>query len=108
MTSVDCPICRSGRSAWYATIDGHPYFTCGRCDSIHIDPAVIDMLDRGGPLVGDYAEGYWGQERVGAIERAAGSRCAALARRSGVAGARKDVFPNWMPVLASQCRRCTG
>ena len=72
MTSVDCPICRSGRSAWYATIDGHPYFTCGRCDSIHIDPAVIDMLDDGGSLVGDYTEEYWEQERVGAIERAAG------------------------------------
>ena len=72
MTTVDCPICLSGRSDWYASIDGHSYFTCGRCDSIHIDPAVIDMLDAGGSLVGDYTEEYWEQERVGAIERAQG------------------------------------
>ena len=72
MTNVDCPICRSGRSAWYALIDGHSYFTCARCGSIHIDPAVIDMLDAGGSLVGDYTEEYWEQERVGAIERAGG------------------------------------
>ncbi|WP_395624656.1 class I SAM-dependent methyltransferase [Thermomonas sp.] len=72
MTSFDCPICVSGRSAGYAVIDGYPYFTCAQCGSIHIDPDVIAMLDAGGSLVGDYTEEYWQQERVGAIERASG------------------------------------
>lgn len=67
-----CPICPSGRSDLYRVIDGHEYFTCASCGSIHIDQAVIDMLDAGGSLVGDYAEEYWNQERVGATERASG------------------------------------
>lgn len=72
MTTVHCPICRSGRSSPYASIDDCAYFCCAQCGSIHIDPSVIDMLDAGGSLVGDYTEEYWEQERVGAIERAAG------------------------------------
>ncbi|HWS78065.1 MAG TPA: class I SAM-dependent methyltransferase [Thermomonas sp.] len=72
MTSVGCPVCRSGGSDLHAVIDGHSYFTCARCDSIHIHPDVLGMLDAGGSLVGDYTEEYWEQERVGAIERAGG------------------------------------
>ncbi|HSD17983.1 MAG TPA: class I SAM-dependent methyltransferase [Thermomonas sp.] len=79
MTMVDCPICLSGRSAWHASIDGYAYFTCGHCGSIHIAPAVLDMLDAGGSLVGDYTDAYWEQERVGAIERAAGVSLCLLA-----------------------------
>lgn len=72
MTTVDCPVCHSGRSALHALIDGYPYFTCSACGSIHIDPAVIDMLDAGGSLVGNYTEKYWERERVSALKRAAG------------------------------------
>lgn len=72
MTSVQCPVCGNGRSDPYADIQGHRYFACGGCGSLHIDPAVIAMLDAGGSLVGDYTEEYWQQERVGAIERATG------------------------------------
>lgn len=79
MTTVACPVCLSGGSAWHASIDGYAYFTCASCGSIHIDPAVIDMLDAGGSLVGDYSEDYWEQERVGAVERAAGVSLCLLA-----------------------------
>lgn len=70
--SVQCPVCLVGRSIDYADIDGHAYYHCTTCDSIHIGPGVLDMLDAGGSLVGDYTETYWEQERVGAIERASG------------------------------------
>ena len=56
----------------HAHVDGHEYFACGGCGSLHIAPLVLDMLDAGGSLVGDYTEEYWEQERVGAIERANG------------------------------------
>lgn len=45
MRSVTCPVCQSGISALHAHVDGYPYFSCGHCDSIRIDPAVIDLLD---------------------------------------------------------------
>lgn len=70
--TVACPICSSARSELYRVIDDHKYFVCDSCGSIHIDPVVIDRLDAGESLVGDYSEEYWEQERVGAIERASG------------------------------------
>lgn len=70
--AVRCPICGSARSQPYIRVDGHDFFACAACGSIHIDPVVIAMLDAGGSLVGDYTAEYWEQERVGAIERANG------------------------------------
>ena len=71
-TTVACPVCLHGASAHFRNVDGHDYFACTACGSIHIAPAVLAMLDDGGSLVGDYTEEYWEQERVGAIERAEG------------------------------------
>lgn len=69
---VACVVCGVGTSALFSRVDGHDYFECAACGSIHIAPDVIAMLDAGGSLVGDYTEDYWEQERVGAIERAQG------------------------------------
>lgn len=71
-TAVACPVCLRGTSAHFSHVDGHDYFACGTCGSIHIAPEVLVMLDTGGSLVGDYTGEYWEQERVGAIERAEG------------------------------------
>lgn len=79
MSKVGCPVCRAGRSTPHASIDGYAYFQCAGCGSIHIDPAVIDLLDAGGSLVGDYSEAYWEQERAGTIERAGGVSLCLLA-----------------------------
>lgn len=79
MTSVDCPICPSGHSQLYGLIDGYSYFTCDGCGSIHIDPAVIETLDAGGSVLGDYTDDYWQRERIGAIERASGVSLCLLA-----------------------------
>lgn len=43
----------------HAHVDGHEYFACGGCGSLHIAPLVLDTLDAGGSLVGDYTEEYW-------------------------------------------------
>ena len=67
-----CPVCVQGTSEHFSRVDGHDYYACAACGSLHIDPDVIAMLDAGGSLVGDYTEEYWEQERVGAIERARG------------------------------------
>ena len=76
--TVGCPVC-SGTSHHFREVDGHDYFCCVACGSIHIDPAVIAMLDAGGSLVGDYSEAYWEHERIGAVERAAGVSLCLLA-----------------------------
>lgn len=70
--AVSCPVCVLGTSSPYATIDGYAYYACAQCDSLHIAPHVIADMDAGIALVGEYAEDYWKQERVGALERAAG------------------------------------
>ena len=70
--TVDCPVCVHGASAHFRRVDGHDYYACAACGSLHIAPDMLAMLDAGGSLVGDYSEGYWEQERVGAIERAKG------------------------------------
>ena len=56
----------------YREIDGHLYYTCAGCDSIHIDPRVIVAMDNGSAMVGEYGEAYWEEERRSALERAAG------------------------------------
>lgn len=70
--TVYCPVCVSGISSLHATIDGHAYYTCAHCDSIHIAPHVIADMDAGVALVGEYAAKYWKQERASAMERASG------------------------------------
>lgn len=70
--SVPCPVCGSGTSSPYATIDGHAYFTCAACESIHIEPQVIADMDAGIALVGEYAQDYWQREKRSALDRAAG------------------------------------
>jgi len=67
-----CPICPDGSGRLFRNVDGYDYFWCGACDSIHIHPDVLADLDAGIALVGEYAQEYWQQERVGALERAAG------------------------------------
>lgn len=69
---VACPVCLAGASEHFIQVDGHDYYACAACGSIHIAPEVLAMLDAGGSLVGDYTGEYWEQERVGAIERARG------------------------------------
>jgi hypothetical protein len=71
-TRVPCPICKRGSSEAYSVIDGHPYYACEACGSIHVSPALLDAIDAGNAPVGEYVEDYWEQERVGAEERAAG------------------------------------
>lgn len=72
MMAVECPICLAGESGLHAVIDGYPYYACAQCGSIHIEPGSLAELDAGTAQVGEYAEEYWEQERVGAIERAGG------------------------------------
>lgn len=71
-SEVPCAICESGPSRLYAVIDGHPYYACEACGSIHASPALLDAIDAGTASLGEYVEEYWQQERVGAEERAAG------------------------------------
>ena len=70
--SVQCPVCRTGKSVAHAVIAGHGYFACRLCGSLHIDPATIAEIDAGRARLGEYAAEYWEQEKVGALERAEG------------------------------------
>lgn len=70
--AVPCPVCESGVSSLHAMVDGHGYYTCAECDSIHIQPQVLADMDAGIALVGEYADEYWQQEKAAALERAEG------------------------------------
>ena len=70
--SGTCPVCLQGPAIPFADVDGHPYFECGACGSLYIDPAVLAAMDRGESTVGCYAREYWDQERKAAMERAHG------------------------------------
>lgn len=70
--SVDCPVCLTGRGRHYAGIDGYAYYACAACDSLFIDPAVLQAMDQGSADVGKYAGEYWQHERDAALDRAAG------------------------------------
>lgn len=72
LSRVPCPVCEDGSSVAYSVIDGHPYYACEACGSIHASPGLLDAIDAGNAPVGEYMEEYWEQERVGAEERAAG------------------------------------
>lgn len=69
---VPCPVCRGGSSAQHAVVDGHAYYACDACGSLHASPALLAAIDAGNAPVGDYDAGYWENERIGAEERAAG------------------------------------
>jgi hypothetical protein len=53
-------------------VDGYAYFECMACGSLHADPDLLRMMDAGQSPVGKYENDYWEQERIAAVERAAG------------------------------------
>ncbi len=67
-----CPICERGESRFLRDIDGYAYFECTECRSLHADPELLRLMDVGQSPVGKYEDDYWEQERIAAVERAAG------------------------------------
>jgi hypothetical protein len=76
--SHECPVCRRGTAAPYATIADYPYLECGECGSLFIEPPILDRIDAGESLV-TYTEGYWNSEISAAKERAFGPALARVA-----------------------------
>lgn len=71
VTTCACPVCESGESEFFASIDGYDYLQCGACRSLHIACNVLDDIDRGSaPRL--YDEDYWREELRSARERASG------------------------------------
>lgn len=71
VTTSACPVCESGKSEFFACIDGYDYLQCGACRSLHIACDVLDDIDRGSaPRL--YDEDYWREELRSARERASG------------------------------------
>ena len=48
--TVDCPVCVHGASAHFRRVDGHDYYACAACGSLHIAPDMLAMLDAGDAL----------------------------------------------------------
>ena len=86
--TVECPVCRAGRSSLFTTIAGYAYYVCGACDSIHISPGVLEDMDAGIAQVGEYGEAYWEPRpnRRSGVRR--DCRCAVPGKRSCTAGGR--------------------
>lgn len=85
---TNCPICTTGVSAFFESIDGYDYMRCTHCGSLHIASDVIAEID-GGRSTRLYDEAYWQEELRAARERAAG---AALVRAGeAILYARREV-----------------
>lgn len=69
---ADCPVCDSGKSSFYETIDGFDYMQCDACGSLHIARDVLDDIDAG-KSTRIYDEAYWQEELRAARERANGA-----------------------------------
>lgn len=67
----NCPVCETGESLPYTTIDGFAYLRCSSCGSLHIESSVLERMDAG-ETIRLYDETYWWEELKGARERAAG------------------------------------
>ncbi len=80
LMDTNCPICTTGVSSFFETIDGFDYMQCAHCGSLHIASDVIAEID-GGRSTRLYDEAYWQEELRAARERAAG---AALVRAGEV------------------------
>jgi hypothetical protein len=72
---VACAVCE-GAAHHFATVDGYPFLECEVCDSIAVDAATMEQVDRGA-LVRRYDEDYWSAELSAARSRSWGE---ALAR----------------------------
>lgn len=71
-SNLPCPVCGTGTGTLHAVIDGHPYYACGDCGSLHASQALLDAIDAGNAPLADYAADYWERERASAEQRAAG------------------------------------
>lgn len=69
---TDCPVCDSGASSFYETIDDFDYMQCGVCGSLHIASEVIEDIDAG-KSIRIYDAAYWQDELRAARERASGA-----------------------------------
>lgn len=66
-----CPVCTSGVSTFYESIDGYDYLRCAACNSLHITNEVLAGMDTG-KSTRVYDEAYWQDELRAARARASG------------------------------------
>jgi hypothetical protein len=76
---ITCPVCDILSADLHRVIDGYPYYACGECSSIFIEPSVLDEIDKGRPLVTYSEEEYWKNEGKSARERSYGASIARVA-----------------------------
>lgn len=69
---TNCPICVSGVSSFFESIDGYEYLQCASCGSLHIASEILRDIDAGNSTR-LYDEAYWQEELRAARERAAGA-----------------------------------
>lgn len=68
--NIDCPVCIApNSSAPFREVDGYPYYSCGVCSSIFIEPEVLLAMDQGSSPR-EYDEDYWLSEQEAAQQRA--------------------------------------
>ncbi len=73
-----CPVCGHADVADYALVQDFAFFECRSCESLYLDPLVLDRIDGGDSLV-TYDAGYWTEELAAARARAYGSSLARVA-----------------------------
>jgi hypothetical protein len=71
LMKIGCPICGASGSRPYHAVDGYQYFECEACESLFVDPHVIDEMDGGRPVL-TYDKAYWDRESKESRERSFG------------------------------------
>ena len=71
-----CPVCSAWNTRLHTTVDGFNFYDCNECQSISIEPRILEEIDAG-TFVRSYDNDYWQNELASAKGRSWG---AALAR----------------------------
>ena len=74
-----CPICDSDGLQFYKKIEEFNYYECQHCESLMIDPEVLESIDQGRTITRDYDDNYWKSELAAAKERSFSSSLARVA-----------------------------
>jgi hypothetical protein len=76
--SILCPCCSHKEAHIVKETGSYKYYKCGSCESIYINPSVIEQMDKGVSLI-KYTDDYWNSELPSAKQRSYGPALARMA-----------------------------
>jgi len=78
MQAIICPVCDSGDTSLFKTVNEYAYYQCTSCKVLFIAREILDKMDKGEFLI-EYSHNYWRDELKAAKERSWGATLARVA-----------------------------